>query len=128
VCTGNQAEENAILTRIGDKKLPFKFKKDDHVIFSCRTIPVEPNISNRAKLEKQLIREGVRVFKDVHASGHGAVEDLRDLIEMVCPGKIIPGHGFRKLLEGVTKLTTGMGYKTGKDVVFMEDFDTLKLK
>ncbi len=128
VCTGNQAEENAILTRIGEKKLPFKFKKDDHVVFSCRTIPVEPNISNRARLEKQLIREGVRVFKDVHASGHGAVEDSRDLIEMLDPEKIIPGHGSRDQTGEITKLTNGMGYKTGKDVVFMEDVKTLRLK
>ncbi|MBT6995171.1 MBL fold metallo-hydrolase [Candidatus Woesearchaeota archaeon] len=128
VCTGNQAEENAILTRIGDKKLPFKFQKDDHVVFSCRTIPVEPNITNRAKLEKQLIREGVRVFKDIHASGHGAIEDSRDLIEMLNPEKIIPGHGSRKQTGDVTKLTNGMGYKTGKDVIFMEDVKTLRLK
>lgn len=128
VCTGNQAEENAVLTRIGRKELPFKFQKDDHVIFSCRTIPVEPNISNRAKLEKQFIREGVRVFKDIHASGHGAIEDSRDLIEMLNPEKIIPGHGSRKQTGDVTKLTNGMGYKTGKDVIFMEDVKTLRLK
>jgi ribonuclease J len=128
VCTGNQAEENAILTRIGEKKLPFKFNKDDHVIFSCRTIPVEPNIANRAKLEKQLIREGVRVFKDVHAGGHGSIEDMRDLIDMVNPEKIIPGHGPRDKTGDITKLTNGMGFKTGKDVIFMEDIKTLKLK
>lgn len=128
VCTGNQAEENAILTRLGRKELPFKFQKDDHVVFSCRTIPVEPNITNRARLEKQFIKEGVRVFKDIHASGHGAVEDARDLIEMLNPEKIIPGHGARAQTGGIIHLTNGMGYKTGKDVIFMEDVKTLRLK
>ena len=127
-CTGNQAEENAILTRLGRKELPFKSQKDDHVVCSCRTIPVEPNITNRAKLEKQFIKEGVRVFKDIHASGHGAIEDARDLIEMLNPEIIIPGHGAMDQTGGITSLTDGMGYKTGKDVIFMEDVKTLKLK
>ena len=66
VCTGSQAEPNAILTRIGDQKLPFKFEHDDHVIFSCKTIPVEPNIENRARLETNLSGKGVRIFKGIN--------------------------------------------------------------
>ncbi len=121
LCTGNQAEPGAILTRIGNKKLPFRFVHDDHIVFSCKTIPVEPNISNRALLEKQIRKEGVRIFKDIHVSGHGAREDIRDVIDMVKPEKIIPAHGDLKFTEPVLDLTELLGYKTGKDVVFMKD-------
>lgn len=128
VCTGNQAEPGAILTRIGESKLPFKFLHDDHVVFSCKTIPVEPNITNREKLEKQLRTKGVRLFKDIHVSGHGAREDHRDIIDMVKPEKLIPVHAPRERLEHITDLTELLGYKTGKDVLFMKNGKKIVLK
>ena len=128
ICTGNQAEPGAILTRMGAGKLPFKFLHDDHVIFSCKTIPVEPNIQNRARLDKQLTTKGVRLFKDIHVSGHGAREDIRDMIDMVKPEKIIPAHGGKDHTLPITDLTEIMGYKTGKDVLFMTNGKSIALK
>jgi ribonuclease J len=129
VCTGSQAEPNAILTRIGDKKLPFKFEHDDHVIFSCKTIPVEPNIENRERLEKSLSGNGVRIFKDVHVSGHGAREDIRDMIDMVKPEVIIPGHGDKKRITGhIEDLANLLGFKTGKDLRFLNNGKKTVLK
>ncbi len=128
VSTGNQAEPGAILTRIGNGKLPFKFMHDDHVIFSCKTIPVEPNITNRERLEKQLNKKGVRIFKDIHVSGHGAREDIRDMIDMIKPEKIIPGHGGKEQVEPLQDLTELMGYKTGKDLIFLRDGKSLVVK
>nr|MBA4405031.1 ribonuclease J [Nanoarchaeum sp.] len=128
VCTGNQAEPGSILTRIGSKKLPFKFVHDDHIIFSCKTIPVSPNIENRQKLEKQLAKEGVRIFKDIHVSGHGAREDARDMIDLVKPQMIIPSHGDVAHIGGITELTEVLGYKTGKDLQFLGDGKTINIK
>jgi len=128
VCTGSQAEPNAILTRIGDGKLPFKFMHDDHIIFSSKTIPVEPNIQNRAILEKQLAVKGVRIFKDIHVSGHGSIEDMRDMIDMVKPEIIIPGHGDKKVTHHIEQLTDLLGYKSGKNLIYLNNGKRLTLK
>ncbi len=129
VCTGSQAEPNAILTRIGDGKLPFKFQHDDHVIFSCKTIPVAPNLENRARLEKSLSNNGVRIFKDVHVSGHGSREDIRDMIKMVKPEVVIPGHGDKKAVTGhIEDLANVLGFKTGKHLRFLQNGEKTLLK
>jgi ribonuclease J len=129
VCTGSQAEPNAILTRIGDRKLPFKFEHDDHVIFSCKTIPVAPNIENRERLENSLSRNGVRIFKDVHVSGHGSREDIRDMIDMVKPEVIIPGHGDKKRITGhIEDLANLLGFKTGENLRFLNNGKKTVLK
>lgn len=92
VCTGHQGEPRAMLSRIARKELPFTFVSGDIVIFSCHVIPVSVNIENREKLDKSLKQHNVRLFKDVHVSGHGHLEDHRDLLEMVRPEVIIPIH------------------------------------
>ena len=127
IATGNQAEPNAILTRIGDRKLPFKFIHDDNLIFSCKTIPVEPNITNRERLENQLSRRGVRLFKDIHVSGHCSIEDIRDMIGMTKPELIIPGHGGKETTKGTEELANLLGYKTGKGVKYLQNNKKLVL-
>jgi len=121
LCTGNQAEPGAILTRIGERKLPFKFVHDDHVVFSSKTIPVAPNVENREKLERQLRGMGVRLFKDIHVSGHGAREDHRDMIDMLKPEYIIPSHAPHERVVELADLTELLGYKTGKTFLYMKD-------
>jgi ribonuclease J len=68
ICTGNQGEPNSVLSRIADNQLHFKFDLDDHVIFSCKTIPAPINEANRALLEEKLKKKKVRMFKDIHVS------------------------------------------------------------
>ncbi|MFH1276638.1 MAG: MBL fold metallo-hydrolase [Candidatus Woesearchaeota archaeon] len=92
VCTGHQGEPRAILSRMIRKELDFYFNSGDIVIFSCQVIPVEVNIENRKKMEEALRKTGVRIFSDVHVSGHAALEDHRDLLEMIKPTNIIPVH------------------------------------
>ena len=61
----------------------FKFEDEDEVIFSCTVIPVESNKRNREKLDAELKRKKVRLFNDVHVSGHAARKDHRDIINML---------------------------------------------
>ena len=68
VCTGNQGEPEATLTKMARGDLPFKFMPQDHIIFSCKTIPDPKNIKNRAELEQKLKSFKVRLFKDIHVS------------------------------------------------------------
>lgn len=127
VCTGNQGEPNAILTRMVMKELDFKFKSNDHVIFSSHTIPEPLNIANRAIVEEKLLKQGVRIFKDIHVSGHGAREDHRDLIKMVNPKHVLPCHADIDHLTNLAKLAVEMGYVLGKTVHLMHDGQRIEL-
>ncbi|MBU0469952.1 MAG: MBL fold metallo-hydrolase [Nanoarchaeota archaeon] len=125
VCTGHQGEPRAILSRITKGELEFKFKNGDIVIFSCQVIPVDINRENREKLEKTLRKDGVRIFKDVHVSGHGAREDHRDLIEMVTPDHIMPIHAEPEKGKMMAELAASLGYK---NTHVMQDGKRLVLK
>jgi ribonuclease J len=111
VCTGHQGEPRAILSRLARRELDYKFSSGDIVIFSCQVIPVEINRLNREKLEKSLRKEGVRIFRDVHVSGHGAREDHRDLIELIRPKHIMPIHAEPEKGQMMAELAESLGYK-----------------
>ena len=110
VVTGHQGEPGSILQKIASGKLGFRLGYEDLVIFSCTVIPTEINRKNREDLEKALRAKGVRIFRDIHVSGHGAREDHRDLINMLKPKYVIPSHGPRELLSGAGELLQEMGY------------------
>jgi ribonuclease J len=84
-------------------------------------------MANRKQLEKKLKEGGVRIFTDVHVSGHCGREDLRDLIEMLQPQHIIPAHGDMQKLTALAELATELGYSLGKDVHILQDGQTLHL-
>lgn len=127
ICTGNQGEPKAILTKLAMKDLPFEFRRGDIVIFSCRTIPAAINIANRGVLEDRLSRKGVRLFKDIHVSGHASREDHRDLIDMLKPKYIIPSHGDVSRLTPLADLASEMGYVLGKTALIVRDGQIVEL-
>lgn len=110
VCTGHQGEPGSILDRLSRKKLPFTFEKGDNVVFSSKTIPVPVNIKNREELDIRLRKLGARIFDNVHCSGHGGKEDLRELFKILNPEHIIPSHGPIHHLKPITELTSELGY------------------
>lgn len=110
VCTGHQGEPRAILSRIARKELDFQFHAGDLIVFSCQVIPVEVNIKNRERLENALKTYNVRMFKDVHVSGHGALEDHRDLLELVRPDHIMPIHAENKKAQMLADFAKTCGY------------------
>jgi ribonuclease J len=128
VCTGNQGEPNSTLVRIANGEYPFKFLAEDHVIFSSKTIPAKENIENREKLETNLKHKRVRIFKDIHVSGHAAKEDLRDFIDMLKPKNIIPIQGDTEILETLSNLAEEMGYEKGKNVFVLSDSDIIEVE
>ena len=127
VCTGHQAEPGSILDRIANDKTPFKFKSGDHVIFSSSVIPVDINIKSRAEMDKKLRKKGVRLQTDIHVSGHGGREDLRDLVELIKPQHIIPAHGSQQQEEPMIELSLELGYKHGKNSHLIKNSEVLKL-
>lgn len=128
VCTGNQGEKNAVLSRIANGELAYKFGKGDHVIFSCRTIPVEKNIKDRERIEKKLKDKGVRIFKDIHASGHPHAQDNLELIQMVGAEHVIPAHGDYEVVKPGADIAVSLGYKMGKTVHILRNGDILEIK
>lgn len=127
VATGGQGERHSVLSKILKGDLHFKFKKEDAVIFSNRIIPVEPNITNRKEMEAKLKEKGIRIFTEAHVSGHGSIEDMRELIKLVNPQHIIPSHGDLRLVQPLTNLTEKIGYKLHKEVHLMKNSDELTI-
>ena len=127
VVTGHQGEPKSVLGKMMNNELKFKFLPEDHIIFSCRTIPTPTNIENRQKLEANLKNFNVRIFKDIHQSGHAAREDLRDLINLVKPQHIIPAHGELRMTSALADLAVEMGYKKGNNVHVMGNGERIKL-
>lgn len=128
VCTGHQGEPGSILDRLVRGELPFQFSPKDHVIFSSSVIPSPVNMANRERLEKRLKEKGVRIFTDVHTSGHCGREDLRDMIDMLKPRHIIPAHGDLSKLAPMAELASELGYKLGKDVHLMQNGQSLEIE
>ncbi len=119
VCTGHQGEPGSILERISRKQLPFEFKKNDNLIFSSKTIPAPINIKNKTEMDRRLEKSGVRIFDEVHVSGHGGKEDLRDLINLLNPEHIIPSHGPVEKTSSMEILAHEEGYNVKKQVHVM---------
>src|SRR3989344_3148117 len=121
ICTGNQGEPESVLSRIADDKYKLKFQPEDHILFSCKTIPEPTNIKNRAILEEKLKQKKARIFTDLHASGHCGREDIRDLLKMVKPQHIFPSHGDEHKQMGTAELADEMGFELGKNVHIMQN-------
>jgi ribonuclease J len=127
VVTGHQGEPESVLSRIARQEIPFQLYPEDSIIFSCSVIPNPLNIANREILENQLKKYKIRMFKDIHTSGHASREDLRDMINMLRPKHIIPAHGDFTMISALTDLGIEMGYKVGENLHIMHDGQRIKI-
>ncbi len=128
VCTGHQGEKRAVLSRMANNELEFNFGSDDIVVFSCRVIPSEINEENREILEEELKKKGVVIYKDVHASGHGCRDDLKEVISLLDPNYVIPAHGTLEKENELAKAAEELGYKIGEDVLVLKNGETIILE
>jgi len=126
VCTGHQGEPGSILERISRNQLPLKLNQDDNIIFSSSVIPTEINKETFSKMENNLKKKKVRIFRDVHVSGHGGREDLRDLIQLLSPQHVIPAHGGYDKTQPMIQLLKELGYSK-KQSHLMKNGEVLKL-
>jgi len=127
VCTGHQGEPNAVLSRLAENQHGFEFLEGDLVIFSCSVIPSQINITNRNVLEKKLKEKNLRIFKDLHQSGHGSLEDHRDLINYLKPQHIIPSHGGLDKTTYLVPMAKELGYVEGENIHLMTNGNRLEL-
>ncbi|MCL2469068.1 MAG: ribonuclease J [Alphaproteobacteria bacterium] len=101
ICTGNQGERRAALTRIAvfDHSV-VELERGDVVMFSSSEIP--GNEKDIARTQSLLLARGIKVLAAknlpaekgvLHASGHGAREDMETLYRMVSPPCVMCVHG-----------------------------------
>lgn len=120
MCTGAQGEEKAVLMRIVNKEHKFvNIKKGDSVIFSSSVVPGnERTVQN---LKDQLYRQEAHVIHykmmDVHAGGHGQVEDLKMMINLIKPKYFIPVHGNYYMLKLHAEIAETVGIPLSHSIV-----------
>lgn len=104
VCTGGQGEPNSALVRMsmGDHK-HISLKEQDTVVLSSTPIPYTGNDGLVRAMVDDLLRKGVHVHRHetyeldhggpLHVSGHGSIEEYRDMIKMIRPRFFVPVYG-----------------------------------
>lgn len=124
VVAGSQGQEESALARItnGGKK-EIKLAKNDTVIFSSDPIP--GNEVSIYELIDTIAKKSARVLyspmsKKFHVSGHGSQEELRELISLTRPQKLIPIGGALRHMYLYRNFAEKLGYKR-EDVLLPED-------
>ncbi|HLP79190.1 MAG TPA: MBL fold metallo-hydrolase RNA specificity domain-containing protein, partial [Acidobacteriota bacterium] len=120
VMTGHQGEKQAVLANMLNGELPNVFNRGDVFIFSCNVIPTAAIEEARMAVEEKLELKGVRLFKDVHVSGHASKEDLRDLIKATKPEHVIPSHGTLGMMKAYAEIAQAEGYIKDKTLHFLD--------
>jgi ribonuclease J len=111
ICTGHMGEQKAALNRIANGDYPFKLKPSDAVVFASRVIPVPGIIADREELQRKLRSLQVRIYDDVHVSGHASKEDIRWLLKTLKPEHLLPNHGISAMTEAFIGLAREMGFR-----------------
>lgn len=112
ICTGSQGEPGAALAQIAAGKHRFlELEAGDHVVFSSKTIPGNEEAVER--LTQQLQQRGVEIFTEahgkIHASGHPAQEELRQLYNWLKPTHLLAMHGEPFHEQAHTQLAQQLG-------------------
>jgi len=79
-------------------------------------------------LEEKFKRKGVRIFTDVHVSGHASKEEQRELINILKPEYIIPCHGNIEMNIKFAELAKEEGYEFEKNLIISNDGKYIRIK
>lgn len=104
VCTGSQGEPSSALQRMSNgEHRHVKLKEQDTVILSSTPIPYSGNDSKIRSMVDDLFRKGVHVKRHetrdidgcgpLHVSGHGSIDEYKDMIRMTQPKFFLPIYG-----------------------------------
>jgi ribonuclease J len=129
ICTGSQGEPYSALSLMAAREHKWvKLAAGDTVVLSSSLIPGnEPAIH---RVVDALYRSGADVFHlpsdPVHASGHGAQEELRLMLSLVRPRWFVPVHGERRHLQHHARLAEEVGIPRER-ILVCEDGDALDI-
>lgn len=96
VCTGSQGEPRAAIARLAQgTHRQLEIEEGDHLIFSSKTIPGNEEAVER--LHHQLLHKGIQLITSdqelIHASGHPAQEEIKQLYSWLKPRHLLAMHG-----------------------------------
>jgi ribonuclease J len=127
VCTGHQGEPRSVLSKIINGMYHFEFLPGDFIVFSSKVIPTEACIRNRKIMEDKLKEFKVKIFRDIHQSGHLFGEDMIEFINLIKPENIVPCQGEKEKLNNLCKLGEEIGFIKEKTVHLLKNGDILKI-
>lgn len=124
IVAGSQGQESSAMFRIANNEhREVKLKQNDMVIFSADPIP--GNELSVYEVIDTLAKQGIRVLytplsRAFHVSGHGAVDEIIQLVDLVKPKKLIPIGGNYRHMAAYKFLLQEQGYKK-EDVFSLDD-------
>lgn len=133
IVAGTQGQEESALSRIASgEHRDIKLKSSDTVIISAspipgNEIPVYELINTIARRDARVLYSDVTA--DFHVSGHGAADELSDLIKLVKPRKLVPIGGEFRHMVAYRNLALKLGFRRddvilgdqGVEIVFNKD-------
>ncbi|PYV16797.1 MAG: ribonuclease J [Acidobacteria bacterium] len=129
--TGSQGEPMSALSRVAVKSHRWvTVEPDDEVVLSARVIP--GNEKSIFRVIDHLYRRGARVhYHDgsvppVHVSGHGSIEELKLMLNLVRPRYFVPVHGDYRQLHRHAAIAKELAAVSG-EVFILESGDVLEL-
>lgn len=128
--TGAQGESNAFLMRYASgEHREVQLKKGDTVIFSSSVIP--GNERSVQLLKDHLYKKGAHVFHykmmDIHASGHGKREDLREMLRLIRPKFFMPVHGYFSMMARHGELAREILKMPEENIILAENGQIIEL-
>ncbi len=122
LATGAQGESNAVLSRIVNRNHKYiTLEKSDTIIFSSSVIPGNERTVQRLKDNLYRLTDNVihSDIMDVHISGHGTIEDIKEMLRQIQPTYFIPVYANHYMLKETAKVAMEQGYD--KDKIFVPD-------
>lgn len=130
VAGGCQGERDSSLNRISlDNEPRVTLGRGDLVVISASVIPgCEVNVS---RMTDRFLRRGVSVvhaaeLRELHVSGHGGRDEVREVLELLRPETVVPIHGDRTHLEAAARLAERLD-PAPRQVEVIERGDLLRL-
>ncbi len=130
IAGGCQGERDSSLNRISlDNEPRLSVGREDLAVISASVIPgCEVNVS---RMTDRFLRRGVSVVhaaevRDLHVSGHGGRDEIREVLELLQPEAVVPIHGDRTHLEAAARLAERLG-RPPRQVEVIERGEGLRL-
>jgi ribonuclease J len=130
ICTGSQAETNAVLARSARGEHPdLVLTARDTVVFASR--PVPGNERDVETLMAALSLRGCSLITHhdapIHVSGHARGDEIGEMINLLQPRFVIPVHGEHAMLEAQARIAVARGGVDRERVVLARCGDVIEI-
>ncbi len=129
--SGTQGEPMSALSRVAvDNHKSLSIQPGDVVALSARIIPGNEKAIYR--MMNHIARRGADIVygtmnPPIHVSGHGSVEELRLVLNLVRPKYFVPIHGEYRQMAKHAKLAQHLSHLGLEDTFLLESGDTLEI-